>query len=833
LVQGIDVDQFAARVMDDLFQFLADLAHLHGSRFERPDVTWESGPEAELTLAFAGPADGPATIAIRDVYLPVLVANTTHLAKIPSPAIPEQATCERLLHRIFGFSRFREGQYESVARAIKGCDAIVLLPTGGGKSIAYQLSALLRVGTCLVVDPLLSLIDDQRRNLRRHGIDRTVEITGDTDVRQREDLLDLVARGEYWFCYIAPERLQSEAFRDRLRALTVHSPIALVAIDEAHCVSEWGHDFRPSYLNVARIAREYCAFGGLVPPLLALTGTASQAVLKDIQRELAVEDFDAVITPRSFERPELHYTARPCTSAQKPHLLFGCLEMISRQLGPPGPTFFEPRGGETRAGLVFCLHVNGGFGVVSVARQLEKHLRQEIPFYCGTAPKGIDPETWAKEKRRVAARFQRDEIPLLVCTKAFGMGIDKPNVRYTIHYNLPPSIESFYQEAGRAGRDGQAAKCVMLFSNDHPERTTRLLSPAISVEELAPEVDALGWGERNDIDRVLWLHKNSFRGIDAELEHIDALIGELGDLKNRRQVEVAFDPDKREQKERAVHRLLVLGVVADYTIDHAKKRFKVGLSGASEEDILVAFHCYIAKYQRQRADIALSEARRLVNPSHEQFVRGMADKLVRFVYEVIERGRRRALSEMLSLCQNAAGHEGIRQGIEDYLGSSAFGDALDRLLEAPEAGLGLVDGLLEEVRSTLDAGELRGQVARRLESYPDHPALLLLRAASEALALNSVEQVVIENGRAFVRSAIDEYGVDPPRVIRAAMEVAARCGAARSEPGRWLIEALLRALPRRDVARQAIRELPVALSSPAVSWLVSSLNDSLQPLLKR
>ena len=193
----------------------------------------------------------------------------------------------------------------------------MLLPTGAGKSMAFQLASMLMPGICLVVAPLVSLIEDQLDNLRGVGIDRAVGITRRLSPKEKQAALRCLGRGSYVFCYVAPERLQMDDFREALRAITAGSSISLIAIDEAHCVSEWGHDFRTSYLNVARNARRFCERDRIVPPLLGLTGTASRSVLKDVQHELGIEDFGAVITPRSFDREELDFRVIPCRSSEK------------------------------------------------------------------------------------------------------------------------------------------------------------------------------------------------------------------------------------------------------------------------------------------------------------------------------------------------------------------------------------------------------------------------------------------------------------------------------------------------------------------------------------
>jgi ATP-dependent DNA helicase RecQ len=246
---------------------------------------------------------------LSDVIFPGEIAAPTQSSYPTAVAEPSKDDVRWFLNYLFRKDDFWEGQWETIKRTLQGKDSVVLLPTGSGKSIAFQLAALLLPGPCIVVDPIIALIDDQIDNLRSVGIDRSIGITGGIGSRsEREQVLDAFASGNYLFCYVAPERFQTKPFRERLRELTVMSPVSLIAVDEAHCVSIWGHDFRTSYLNLGRVSREYCSFNGTASPLVALTGTASKIVLKDVQRDLGITDIDAVITPRSFDRPELRFS---------------------------------------------------------------------------------------------------------------------------------------------------------------------------------------------------------------------------------------------------------------------------------------------------------------------------------------------------------------------------------------------------------------------------------------------------------------------------------------------------------------------------------------------
>jgi ATP-dependent DNA helicase RecQ len=472
--------ELATVAVSEVRELLARVARLHGrdlASAARVVVIEQDGPADGLDV-LVGPADGSVDTLPTPAGLPrFLLADAAFPGTIQAPLTaaepsyapaPTREDAVWFLRYLFRKQDFWEGQWETIERSLRGDDSVVLLPTGAGKSIAFQLAALLLPGRCIVVDPIVSLIDDQIDNLGRYGIDRAVGITSQLGADDREQALKAFQSGHYLFCYVAPERFQMVPFREALRALTANTPISLVAIDEAHCVSEWGHDFRTAYLNLGRIAREYCTTGGVTPPLVALTGTASKIVLKDVQRELGITTFDAIITPSSFDRPELRYTVLTCPSEEKAQRLQGFLGRLPTDFGLDRGRFFQPAGARTYAGLVFCPHVNGPYGVVEQAQMLASTVGARVDVYSGEAPRGFREDVWQAEKRRTTRAFKRNKTTLLVCTKAFGMGIDKPNIRYTVHLGLPSSIEAFYQEAGRAGRDRKLAECAIILSNDDP-----------------------------------------------------------------------------------------------------------------------------------------------------------------------------------------------------------------------------------------------------------------------------------------------------------------------------------------------------------------------------
>ena len=333
------------------------------------------------------------------------------------------------LAKYWGYKQFRPGQEPIIRSIIEGRDTLALMPTGGGKSITYQVPTLAREGLCIVITPLIALMKDQVDRLRRMGIAATAIHSG-LSYTQIDIALDNCVYGDMKFLYIAPERLATEAFRLRVQRMKV----SLLAVDEAHCISQWGYDFRPSYLRIAEIRR-------LMPdvPVLALTASATELVAKDIMHHLGFTQPN--ILRSSFARPNLSYAVRH--TDDKNEQLMRVIENVAG------------------SGIVYMRSREG-------CEQLAETLRSQgisASFYHAGLPhteRAIRQEEWTQGKVRV-----------MVATNAFGMGIDKADVRFVVHYTMCDSLESYYQEAGRAGRDGVRSYAVLLSSSDDEGKITK------------------------------------------------------------------------------------------------------------------------------------------------------------------------------------------------------------------------------------------------------------------------------------------------------------------------------------------------------------------------
>jgi ATP-dependent DNA helicase RecQ len=330
------------------------------------------------------------------------------------------AAIDRTLNDVFGYQTFRPFQKEIIEKVISGEDAFVLMPTGGGKSLCFQIPALHRDGVAIVVSPLISLMKDQVDALRVNGVQAACYNSSLVAVEARQILAQLHA-GELDLLYVAPERLLSDDFIDRLQGIK----IALFAIDEAHCVSQWGHDFRPEYTGLGMLRDMFPAV-----PMGALTATAEKQTRLDILKHLRLHSAHQVIA--SFDRPNIRYTV---IDKAKPY----------QQLC----AFLESRNDES--GIVYCLSRKR---VDEVAAKLSQDGLRAAAYHAGLS---------AAERKQTQEAFLKDDVQIVVATVAFGMGIDKPNVRFVVHYDLPKNLESYYQETGRAGRDGLPAEALLLF----------------------------------------------------------------------------------------------------------------------------------------------------------------------------------------------------------------------------------------------------------------------------------------------------------------------------------------------------------------------------------
>ena len=394
----------------------------------------------------------------------------------PIGAVRQVADQHAVLRDVFGFASFRGEQEEIVRCVAGGGDALVVMPTGSGKSLCYQIPALLRDGTAIVVSPLIALMEDQVTALRQLGI-RAEFLNSSLPPDEQDWVRRQTAAGEVDLLYVAPERLLSNGFLTWLERL----PVALFAIDEAHCVSQWGHDFRPEYLQLAVLHERWPTV-----PRIALTATADPPTRREIAAKLGLGD--ARLFLGGFDRPNIRYRVTPKSSARTQLVQFLRAEH-------PGD-----------AGIVYCLSRKR---TEETAAHLVRAGWSALPYHAGLT---------ADLRRTTQQKFVRDEVRIIVATVAFGMGIDKPDVRFVYHLDPPKSIEAYYQETGRAGRDGLPATAMMTWG----------------VADVAQLRQLIGSGESEARQRV-------------EQQKLSALLGFCETARCRRQVLLQYFGETREQ----------------------------------------------------------------------------------------------------------------------------------------------------------------------------------------------------------------------------------------------------------------------------------------------
>jgi ATP-dependent DNA helicase, RecQ family len=374
---------------------------------------------------------------------------------------PFEGRLQGLLSSVFGFDDFRPGQAEIVEAVVAGRDVLAIMPTGGGKSLCFQLPALVRDGLTVVISPLIALMRDQVQGLQAAGVAAGALTSGNTE-EENDAVFNALSRGELKLLYMAPERLASGGTLPLLRRANV----SLIAIDEAHCVSQWGHDFRPDYLRIGDLKR------ALGVPLAAFTATADE----ETQAEIVTRLFDGIQPEsflRGFDRPNIH-------------LAFAVKDSPRRQI----LDFASARKGQS--GIVYC---GTRAKTESLARALTDAGHLALAYHGG-----MEPDL----RREVERRFQQEDELIVVATIAFGMGIDKPDIRWVAHADLPKSVEGYYQEIGRAGRDGAPAETLTLFGPDDIRFRRTQIDESLAPRSAAPlimpaSMPFWGWPRRRSV----------------------------------------------------------------------------------------------------------------------------------------------------------------------------------------------------------------------------------------------------------------------------------------------------------------------------------------------
>ncbi|MFC2147012.1 DNA helicase RecQ [Bacteroidota bacterium] len=442
------------------------------------------------------------------------------------------------LKKYFGFSKFKGLQEDVIKNVIQNKNTFVIMPTGGGKSLCYQLPALIKEGTAIVVSPLIALMKNQVDAIRgvssHHGVAHVLNSSlTKTQVKEvKQDILDGITK----LLYVAPESLTKEEYVDFLQSV----PLSFVAVDEAHCISEWGHDFRPEYRNLRAIINRL----GNDIPIVGLTATATPKVQEDIIKNLAITD--AKVFKASFNRPNLFYEVRPKTKNVDADII----RFVKKNSG--------------KSGIIYCLSRKK---VEALAQVLQVNGVSAVPYHAG-----FD----AKTRSRYQDMFLMEDVDVVIATIAFGMGIDKPDVRYVIHHDIPKSIESYYQETGRAGRDGGEGHCLAFYSYKDVEKLEKFMSgKPVAEQEIGNALlqEIVAYAETSMSRRKFILH---YFG-----EEFDEVNGDGADMDDN-----ARNPKKKEEAKENVVKLIKV-------VRGTKEKFKakeIVLALIGSTNALIASH---------------------------------------------------------------------------------------------------------------------------------------------------------------------------------------------------------------------------------------------------
>ncbi|MDY3548967.1 helicase-related protein [Riemerella anatipestifer] len=672
----------------------------------------------------------------------------------------DKTILEFFLDNIFDKPSFREGQFPIISNALNRKDTIGLLPTGGGKSLCYQLPCLLQPSINFVVCPIKSLMYDQNDNLVKTLVTNVSFITSDLEKDERREIETNFEQGRYLFVWISPEKFQIPSFREKISALVANFSIAYAVVDEVHCLSEWGHDFRTSYLNLAKTIEKLSPKdenGEGKIKFIGLTATASVNVLKDIKIEFSrqkqrLED-ENIKSLLDYSRKELQFEVIN-DKGNKRQQLQNLIEELKNT-----ENFIETT---EKAGLVFTPNVNGAYGCYQVSNILNTLYQNKVSWFSGDIPKRdvydektgkkirtepiMNRDEFNKHKQKVQKDFKENKYQLLVATKAFGMGIDKQNIFYTFHYGLPSSVEALYQEAGRAGRwdkrkkenKNKIGKCYVLHSPEthDQERVERLFHKDTTFSEMKAISDEVGFGGR-DIFKQVFLFVQGQNDIEKDFEIILGIIKNY--FKEKSKVRIFWNDAysklkiKSDVLQKAIYRLSLLGIISDWTtnfIDHFEVQFK----SLNENHIIKSVSDYITKYE-PNTDVKKD----LQNVPQNSVLEKAVWYLLNWTFENIAYSRKQSLKTLSDWCSEFENSESFKRRIDSYFIFSETTFVLQHIAENQKDYERWFEVLTSnnQFPNKTEFEKLKDSISRFLESYRN------------SVGLNFVS--------GFVRLALDEY----------------------------------------------------------------------------
>lgn len=597
---------------------------------------------------------------------------------IPNPESVEKSL-SFFLKNIFGHDKFRPKQAEIICNALNLKNTIGLLPTGAGKSLCYQLPCILQPGKSIVVSPLVALMRDQCKNMHTAGLAHTEYLASDSDSTDRKRILDVFSKNKLNVLLVSPERFQTEEFRQQLSSF---KNISYFIIDEIHCMSEWGHDFRTSYLNL--IPTIYKFYPGA--KIIGLTATASMNVLSNIKAEFskaghAIKNTD-IVSKFDFNREELVFKVEEYISNDD--LMDLLFSSVKNQQAPA---------------IVFTPHVNGDFGCFDIYCKIHKrladaNLHQSIGWFSGSAPKRsqffCDSTGFINFKKETYEKFKQNQIHVLFATKAFGMGIDKNDISATFHCGLPASVESFYQEAGRAGRweDFQKKATCTLFFNEPYAYYKRKINKLFEQDTSIAEIDSFVKnnskdGSVGDICNQLFLFVNSVQDPTPEFNEILRFIRNH-DIINKKKLWLR----KRDIAEKIIYRLVLCGIIEDYTHDFKANTFTIFLKNFDDDSIVHDVEKFIKAYEPTYdigAELIETSCPHTSDVCTQIGSTGLKAIwiLLQWIFDHIVYSRKQSLRTLYDFCCEYEDPDSFKKSIIDYFKTTDATDIFSKLTSNP------------------------------------------------------------------------------------------------------------------------------------------------------
>lgn len=639
---------------------------------------------------------------------------------------------------------FREGQLEIIKNVLSRKDTIGLLPTGSGKSICYQLAGILQPAPSFIISPIISLMNDQITELNNFYFSRTESISSNKNTIEKSEVLEDFSNKKCFFIFISPERFQDKKFRTKLKKLP---KIAYAVVDEAHCLSEWGHDFRTSYLTLVNTIRTNCNKDIC---LIALTATASLSVLKDLKLAFNITNDENVKTPINYAREELEFFVIDATNKT-----FKTLQEKLKSIIDSNENF---------ATIVFTPYASedSKFGCAKISNDLNiKFPDTDIEYYSGKISN--------HQKENVQNGFKNNEFKILIATKSFGMGVNKGNIKYTFHYGIPGSLESLYQEAGRAGRAKRLfiqnkAKCYILFSKETDktqlEKVWNLNTSRIELLKLSESKNLLN----QDVKRQLYFLQDNFTPIDKQLQEIKNIYHELSSsisksINCRNLPKSEFLKTDIKYIEKILYRLYQLGIITDWTIDYNSENLETDFKDNIKiENIRLACQKQISKYDK---DFSFENIE--TNDEYKQYKSIMhenipeLDKYIKILlewsFDKFVGYRRQSLKNVYEACDKYILE--ISDGVDEKLVSAKFKKNIESYFTVNEATHKLVylsehpfelgkafelfyiydssNRITEKLKNDDGIIELKNILMRLLEEYPNNTALNLVSGLARYL----------------------------------------------------------------------------------------------------